>query len=163
MPSRVRRQSASGLSRTYDSHEADQESLRANSTASPPSCGTRSGEARCPTSMWTTRISHLSYAPEIARSCWDGNRPSHHRSPPPGVDGAVDMVEMALRASERQGVVTLDEKATQVNLTCSSPSFPRPRFNLSSTRELCIRERKEEVPSAARRRPLRRARKMGSR
>jgi len=104
----------------YDSHEPDQESLRAN----PDSIAGKlrdQVQARLEVSgvhVDEARISHLSYAPEIAQVMLRRQQAqaiiAARRQI---VDGAVGMVEMALKSLEQQGVVTLDEekKAAMVN------------------------------------------------
>jgi regulator of protease activity HflC (stomatin/prohibitin superfamily) len=104
----------------YDSHEPDQESLRAN----PDSIAGKLREqvqARLEVSgvhVDEARISHLAYAPEIAQVMLRRQQAqaiiAARRQI---VDGAVGMVEMALKSLEQQGVVTLDDekKAAMVN------------------------------------------------
>jgi regulator of protease activity HflC (stomatin/prohibitin superfamily) len=104
----------------YDSHESDQESLRAN----PDSIAGKlrdQVQARLELSgvqVDEARISHLAYAPEIAQVMLRRQQAqaiiAARRQI---VDGAVGMVEMALKSLEQQGVVTLDEekKAAMVN------------------------------------------------
>jgi hypothetical protein len=56
------------------------------------------------------RISHLAYAPEIARRCCSGSRRRDHRRAQRIVEGAVGMVEMALAMLAGKGIVILDEE-----------------------------------------------------
>jgi regulator of protease activity HflC (stomatin/prohibitin superfamily) len=104
----------------YDSHEPDQESLRAN----PDSIAIKLGDqvqARLDVSgvrVDEARLSHLAYAPEIAQVMLRRQQAqaiiAARRQI---VDGAVGMAEMALKGLEQQGVITLDEekKAAMVN------------------------------------------------
>jgi regulator of protease activity HflC (stomatin/prohibitin superfamily) len=104
----------------YDSHEKDQESLRAN----PDEI---SGKLRehvqerleiSGVKVVEARISHLSYAPEIAQVMLRRQQAeaiiAARRQI---VDGAVSMVEMALERLETQNVVHLDDekKAAMIN------------------------------------------------
>jgi regulator of protease activity HflC (stomatin/prohibitin superfamily) len=104
----------------YDAHEKDQESLRANPEI-------MSGKLReqvenrlqvAGVTVVETRLSHLAYAPEIAqvmlrRQQAEAIIAARQKI----VDGAVGMVEMALKSLEQHGVVKLDEerKAAMVN------------------------------------------------
>jgi len=104
----------------YDAHDKDTESLRANPDEIAGKlkehvqnrldvAGIRIVEAR---------LSHLAYAPEIAQAMLRRQQAAAIIAARALiVDGAVGMVEMALRSLEAQGVVKLDEekKAAMVN------------------------------------------------
>jgi regulator of protease activity HflC (stomatin/prohibitin superfamily) len=104
----------------YDSHDKDQESLRSD----PEGIAARLGEqvqARLDAAgvhVVEARLSHLAYSPEIAQVMLRRQQAeaiiAARRQI---VDGAVGMVEMALKSLEAQGVVRLDEekKAAMVN------------------------------------------------
>jgi regulator of protease activity HflC (stomatin/prohibitin superfamily) len=104
----------------YEAHDKDQESLRAN----PESMSAKlrqQVEDRLKVAgvnVVETRLSHLAYAQEIAqvmlrRQQAEAIIAARQKI----VDGAVGMVEMALKSLEQHGVVRLDEekKAAMVN------------------------------------------------
>jgi regulator of protease activity HflC (stomatin/prohibitin superfamily) len=104
----------------YDSHDPDQASLRANPEAIAAKLRDQVQE-RLQVSginVVEARISHLAYAPEIAmvmlrRQQAEAIIAARRQI----VDGAVGMVDMALKSLEASGVVRLDEekKAAMVN------------------------------------------------
>ncbi len=104
----------------YDSHDNEQESLRSNPEASAALLGeqVQARLAAAGVHVVEARLSHLAYAPEIAQVMLRRQQAeaiiAARRQI---VDGAVGMVEMALRSLEAQGVVHLDEerKAAMVN------------------------------------------------
>jgi regulator of protease activity HflC (stomatin/prohibitin superfamily) len=104
----------------YDAHDKDTESLRANPDEI---AGKLKGQVQnrldvAGLHVVEARLSHLAYAPEIAQAMLRRQQAeaiiAARRQI---VDGAVGMVEMALKSLEAQGVVTLDEerKAAMVN------------------------------------------------
>jgi len=104
----------------YDAHDKDTESLRANPDEI---AGKLKGQVQnrldvAGLRVVEARLSHLAYAPEIAQAMLRRQQAeaiiAARRQI---VDGAVGMVEMALKSLEAQGVVTLDEerKAAMVN------------------------------------------------
>jgi regulator of protease activity HflC (stomatin/prohibitin superfamily) len=104
----------------YDSHDKDQESLRANQEVIAAKLREQV-QARLEISgihVVEARLSHLAYAPEIAQAMLRRQQAqaiiAARRLI---VDGAVGMVEMALQSLESQNVVKLDEerKASMVN------------------------------------------------
>jgi len=104
----------------YDSHEKEQESLRANQESIAAKLREQVQERLevSGVNVVETRLSHLAYAPEIAQLMLRRQQAqaiiAARRQI---VDGAVGMVEMALQSLESQGVVKLDEekKAAMVN------------------------------------------------
>ncbi len=104
----------------YDSHDKDQESLRANQEVVAAKLREQM-QVRLDISgvnVVEARLSHLAYAPEIAQAMLRRQQAqaiiAARRLI---VDGAVGMVEMALQSLESQNVVKLDEerKAAMVN------------------------------------------------
>jgi regulator of protease activity HflC (stomatin/prohibitin superfamily) len=104
----------------YDAHDKDTESLRANPDEI---AGKLKGQVQnrldvAGLHVVEARLSHLAYAPEIAQAMLRRQQAeaiiAARRQI---VDGAVGMVEMALKSLEAQGVVKLDEdkKAAMVN------------------------------------------------
>jgi regulator of protease activity HflC (stomatin/prohibitin superfamily) len=104
----------------YDAHDKDTESLRANPDEI---AGKLKGQVQnrldvAGLHVVEARLSHLAYAPEIAQAMLRRQQAeaiiAARRQI---VDGAVGMVEMALKSLEAQGVVRLDEekKAAMVN------------------------------------------------
>ncbi len=104
----------------YDAHDKDTESLRANPDEI---AGKLKGQVQnrldvAGLRVVEARLSHLAYAPEIAQAMLRRQQAeaiiAARRQI---VDGAVGMVEMALKSLEAQGVVRLDEerKAAMVN------------------------------------------------
>jgi len=104
----------------YDAHDKDTESLRANPDEI---AGKLKGQVQnrldlAGLHVVEARLSHLAYAPEIAQAMLRRQQAeaiiAARRQI---VDGAVGMVEMALKSLEAQGVVHLDEerKAAMVN------------------------------------------------
>jgi len=104
----------------YDAHDKDTESLRANPDEI---AGKLKGQVQnrldvAGLHVVEARLSHLAYAPEIAQAMLRRQQAeaiiAARRQI---VDGAVGMVEMALKSLEAQGVVQLDEdkKAAMVN------------------------------------------------
>jgi regulator of protease activity HflC (stomatin/prohibitin superfamily) len=104
----------------YDAHDKDTESLRANpdEIAGKLKVQVQNRLDVAGLHVVEARLSHLAYAPEIAQAMLRRQQAeaiiAARRQI---VDGAVGMVEMALRSLEAQGVVTLDEerKAAMVN------------------------------------------------
>jgi regulator of protease activity HflC (stomatin/prohibitin superfamily) len=104
----------------YDAHDADTESLRANpdEIAAKLKDQVRNRLEVAGVNVVEARISHLAYAPEIAQAMLRRQQAEAIIAARAKiVDGAVGMVEMALRSLEAQGVVKLDEerKAAMVN------------------------------------------------
>ncbi len=104
----------------YDAHDKDTESLRANpdeiAGKLKDQVQTRLDVAGV--HVVEARLSHLAYAPEIAQAMLRRQQAEAIIAARTKiVDGAVGMVEMALRSLEAQGVVKLDEerKAAMVN------------------------------------------------
>ena len=104
----------------YDSHDKDQESLRANQEVVAAKLREQV-QVRLDISgvnVVEARLSHLAYAPEIAQAMLRRQQAqaiiAARRLI---VDGAVGMVEMALQSLESQNVVKLDDerKAAMVN------------------------------------------------
>lgn len=104
----------------YDSHDPDQESLRANADDIAAKLRLQVQERLqvSGVNVVEARISHLAYAPEIAQVMLRRQQAeaiiAARRQI---VDGAVGMVDMALKSLEASGVVRLDEekKAAMVN------------------------------------------------
>ena len=104
----------------YDAHDKDTESLRANpdEIAGKLKCQVQNRLDIAGLHVVEARLSHLAYAPEIAQAMLRRQQAeaiiAARRQI---VDGAVGMVEMALKSLEAQGVVQLDEdkKAAMVN------------------------------------------------
>jgi regulator of protease activity HflC (stomatin/prohibitin superfamily) len=104
----------------YDSHEKDQQSLRANTEEIAAKLRDQVQERLDISGIRVVeaRISHLAYSPEIAqvmlrRQAAEAIIAARRQI----VDGAVSMVEMALERLESQNVVHLDEekKAAMIN------------------------------------------------
>ncbi len=104
----------------YDSHDKDQESLRANTEEIAAKLRDQVQERLIVSGVHVVeaRISHLAYAPEIAqvmlrRQAAEAIIAARRQI----VDGAVGMVEMALDHLEAKNVVRLDDekKAAMVN------------------------------------------------
>jgi regulator of protease activity HflC (stomatin/prohibitin superfamily) len=104
----------------YDAHDKDTESLRANpdEIAGKLKVQVQNRLEVAGLHVVEARLSHLAYAPEIAQAMLRRQQAeaiiAARRQI---VDGAVGMVEMALKSLEAQGVVRLDEerKAAMVN------------------------------------------------
>ncbi len=104
----------------YDAHDKDTESLRANpdEIAGKLKKQVQNRLEIAGVNVVEARLSHLAYAPEIAQTMLRRQQAeaiiAARRQI---VDGAVGMVEMALKSLEAQGVVKLDEekKAAMVN------------------------------------------------
>ena len=104
----------------YDSHEKDQESLRANQEMIAAKLREQVQERLEVSGVHVVeaRISHLAYAPEIAQVMLRRQQAeaiiAARRQI---VDGAVSMVEMALERLETQNVIKLDDekKAAMIN------------------------------------------------
>lgn len=104
----------------YDAHDSGELSLLGHPTEIASSLR-REVEERLEVAgvaVLETRLTHLAYAPEIAQAMLrrqqaDAIIAARHKI----VEGAVGMVQMALKRLEAQGVVTLDEerKAAMVN------------------------------------------------
>jgi regulator of protease activity HflC (stomatin/prohibitin superfamily) len=104
----------------YDAHDKDTESLRANpdEIASKLKDHVQNRLDVAGICVVEARLSHLAYAPEIAQAMLRRQQAEAIIAARTKiVDGAVGMVEMALRSLESQGVVKLDEekKAAMVN------------------------------------------------
>jgi regulator of protease activity HflC (stomatin/prohibitin superfamily) len=104
----------------YDAHDKDTESLRANpdEIAGKLKEHVQNRLEVAGIHVVEARISHLAYAPEIAQAMLRRQQAEAIIAARAKiVDGAVGMVEMALRSLEDQGVVRLDEerKAAMVN------------------------------------------------
>jgi regulator of protease activity HflC (stomatin/prohibitin superfamily) len=104
----------------YDSHEPDQESLRANADdiAAKLRVQVQDRLQISGVNIVEARLSHLAYAPEIAQVMLRRQQAeaiiAARRLI---VDGAVGMVEMALKSLEQHAIVHLDEekKAAMIN------------------------------------------------
>lgn len=104
----------------YDAHDKDTESLRANpdEIAGKLKDHVQNRLEVAGIHVVEARLSHLAYAPEIAQAMLRRQQAEAIIAARAKiVDGAVGMVEMALRSLEAQGVVKLDEekKAAMVN------------------------------------------------
>ncbi len=104
----------------YDAHDKDTESLRANpdEIAGKLKEHVQNRLDVAGIHVVEARLSHLAYAPEIAQAMLRRQQAEAIIAARAKiVDGAVGMVEMALRSLEAQGVVKLDEekKAAMVN------------------------------------------------
>jgi regulator of protease activity HflC (stomatin/prohibitin superfamily) len=104
----------------YDAHDKDTESLRANpdEIAAKLKDQVQNRLEVAGVHVVEARLSHLAYAPEIAQAMLRRQQAEAIIAARAKiVDGAVGMVEMALRSLEAQGVVKLDEerKAAMVN------------------------------------------------
>jgi regulator of protease activity HflC (stomatin/prohibitin superfamily) len=104
----------------YDAHDKDTESLRANpdDIAGKLKDQVQNRLDVAGVHIDEARLSHLAYAPEIAQAMLRRQQAEAIIAARAKiVDGAVGMVEMALRSLETQGVVKLDEekKAAMVN------------------------------------------------
>ena len=104
----------------YDAHDKDTESLRANpdEIAGKLKNQVQNRLDVAGLHVVEARLSHLAYSPEIAQAMLRRQQAEAIIAARAKiVDGAVGMVEMALRSLEAQGVVKLDEekKAAMVN------------------------------------------------
>jgi regulator of protease activity HflC (stomatin/prohibitin superfamily) len=104
----------------YDAHDTNTESLRANpdEIAAKLKDQVQNRLDVAGVHVVEARLSHLAYAPEIAQAMLRRQQAEAIIAARAKiVDGAVGMVEMALRSLEAQGVVKLDEerKAAMVN------------------------------------------------
>jgi regulator of protease activity HflC (stomatin/prohibitin superfamily) len=104
----------------YDAHDKDTESLRANpdEIAGKLKAQVQNRLDVAGLRVVEARLSHLAYAPEIAQAMLRRQQAEAIIAARAKiVDGAVGMVEMALKSLEAQGVVKLDEdkKAAMVN------------------------------------------------
>jgi regulator of protease activity HflC (stomatin/prohibitin superfamily) len=104
----------------YDAHDKDTESLRANpdEIAGKLKDQVQNRLEVAGLHVVEARLSHLAYAPEIAQAMLRRQQAEAIIAARAKiVDGAVGMVEMALRSLESQGVIKLDEdkKAAMVN------------------------------------------------
>jgi len=104
----------------YDAHDKETESLRANpdEIAGKLKDQVQNRLEVAGVHVVEARLSHLAYAPEIAQAMLRRQQAEAIIAARAKiVDGAVGMVEMALRSLEAQGVVKLDEekKAAMVN------------------------------------------------
>jgi regulator of protease activity HflC (stomatin/prohibitin superfamily) len=104
----------------YDAHDKDTESLRANpdEIAGKLKDQVQNRLDVAGLHVVEARLSHLAYAPEIAQAMLRRQQAEAIIAARAKiVDGAVGMVEMALKSLEAQGVVKLDEdkKAAMVN------------------------------------------------
>ncbi len=101
------------------------------------------------------RIAHLAYAPEIANAMLRRQQASAIIAARTLiVEGAVSMVDLALKSIVEKGIVTLDEerKAAMVSNACSSRCARNSRCSLWSTypaRSTSAMSRTEAVPAAA--------------
>jgi regulator of protease activity HflC (stomatin/prohibitin superfamily) len=104
----------------YDAHDKDTESLRANPDEIAGKLKSQVQNRLEIAGLYVVeaRLTHLAYAPEIAQAMLRRQQAeaiiAARRQI---VDGAIGMVEMALKSLETQGVVKLDEdkKAAMVN------------------------------------------------
>jgi len=104
----------------YDAHDKDTESLRANpdEIAGKLKVQVQNRLAVAGVQVDEARLSHLAYAPEIAQAMLRRQQAEAIIAARAKiVEGAVGMVDMALKSLEAQGVVRLDEekKAAMVN------------------------------------------------
>jgi regulator of protease activity HflC (stomatin/prohibitin superfamily) len=104
----------------YDAHDKDTESLRANpdEIAGKLKDQVQNRLEVAGVHVDEARLSHLAYAPEIAQAMLRRQQAEAIIAARTKiVDGAVGMVDMALKSLEAQGVVRLDEekKAAMVN------------------------------------------------
>ena len=104
----------------YDAHDRDTESLRANpdEIAGKLKDQVQNRLDVAGLHVVEARLSHLAYAPEIAQAMLRRQQAEAIIAARAKIaDGAVGMVEMALKSLEAQGVVKLDEekKAAMVN------------------------------------------------
>jgi regulator of protease activity HflC (stomatin/prohibitin superfamily) len=104
----------------YDAHDKDTESLRANpdEIAAKLKDQVQNRLDVAGVHVVEARLSHLAYAPEIAQAMLRRQQAEAIIAARAKiVDGAIGMVEMALKSLETQGVVKLDEekKAAMVN------------------------------------------------
>ncbi len=104
----------------YDAHDKDTESLRANpdEIAGKLKEHVQNRLQVAGIHVVEARLSHLAYAPEIAQAMLRRQQAEAIIAARAKiVDGAIGMVEMALKSLESQGVVKLDEerKAAMVN------------------------------------------------
>jgi uncharacterized membrane protein YqjE len=104
----------------YDAHEAGTVSLRGNpdEVADDLRREVRARLEIAGVEIMEARLSHLAYAPEIAQAMLRRQQAQAIIAARQKiVEGAVGMVDMALRTLSAQGVVELDEdkKATMVN------------------------------------------------
>lgn len=126
----------------YDAHDKDTESLRANpdEIAGKLKAQVQNRLDIAGLHVVEARLSHLAYAPEIAQAMLRRQQAeaiiAARRQI---VDGAVGMVEMALKSLEAQGVVKLDEnkKAAMVNnllVALVSETEMHPIINMGTLR-----------------------------
>jgi regulator of protease activity HflC (stomatin/prohibitin superfamily) len=97
----------------YDTHEADQKSLRGNTLEIAEHLKTeiQSRLDRAGVSVIEARISHLAYAPEIASAMLQRQQAGAIIAARTRiVEGAVGMVEMALALLSKNRIVELDEE-----------------------------------------------------
>ncbi len=104
----------------YDAHDKDTESLRANpdEIAGKLKVQVQNRLAVAGVQVDEARLSHLAYAPEIAQAMLRRQQAEAIIAARAKiVEGAVGMVDMALKSLEGQGIVRLDEekKAAMVN------------------------------------------------
>jgi hypothetical protein len=104
----------------YDAHDKDTESLRANpdEIAGKLKDQVQNRLELAGLHVDEARLSHLAYAPEIAQAMLRRQQAEAIIAARAKiVDGAVGMVEMALRSLETQGIVKLDDekRAAMVN------------------------------------------------
>jgi len=104
----------------YDAHDKDTESLRANpdEIAGKLQTQVQNRLELAGLHVDEARLSHLAYAPEIAQAMLRRQQAEAIIAARAKiVDGAVGMVEMALRSLETQGIVKLDDekRAAMVN------------------------------------------------
>ena len=128
----------------YDAHDKDTESLRTNpdEIAGKLKDQVQNRLDVAGLHVVEARLSHLAYAPEIAQAMLRRQQAEAIIAARAKiVDGAVGMVEMALRSLEAQGVVKLDEERRPPwSTTSSSPSSRKRRCIPSSTRGRSIPE-----------------------
>ncbi len=171
-PFRARRRSGSWPATTHTTPTTRTRSRSGPTpTRSRPSCASRSRNVSrfSGVNVVEARLMHLAYAPEIAqvmlrRQQAEAIIAARQKI----VDGAVGMVDMALKGLENAGVVHLDQdkKAAMVNnllVALVSESETTPIINTGTLYTLIDPCRKKEIPSAARRRSLRSPGKMGGR
>ena len=104
----------------YDAHDKDTESLRANPDEIAAKLQTQAQNRLDIAGVHVdeARLSHLAYAPEIAQAMLRRQQAEAIIAARAKiVDGAVGMVEMALKSLESQGIVKLDDekRAAMVN------------------------------------------------
>ncbi len=128
------------ISYPYDQHDGDEVALRSHPQEVSEALKGEIQErlAKAGVKVHEARISHLAYAPEIANAMLQRQQASAIISARRLiVDGAVGMVEMALKQLSEKGIVELDEerKATMVSnllvVLCSDKST-QPVVNTGS-------------------------------